>query len=82
MAHIYLGPTLQRFTGGVEEIEMDVPTVRALMKELERRYPGIADSLNSDGFAIAINGEIIAHPAYEPIPADAEVHFIFAIQGG
>ncbi len=82
MAHIYFGAPLQNLTGGVAEAKIDVPTVKALIKELERRYPGIAESLNVSGFAIAINGETIAHPTYEPIPEDAEVHFIFAIQGG
>ncbi|MBF0277010.1 MAG: MoaD/ThiS family protein [SAR324 cluster bacterium] len=82
MARIYLGAPLQDLTGGVDEIELEVSTVRALIKELDRRYPGIAESLEASGFALAINGEIIAHPAYEVIPEDAEVHFIFAIQGG
>lgn len=82
VAHIHLGTNLQSLTNGVTEIESEAPTVKALIKELDQRYPGIAEALSAGGFAIAIDGEVIAHPTYEPIPEGAEVHFIAAIQGG
>ena len=44
------------------------------------QYPGIAEALKS-GFAVAINGEVIAYSTYEQIPDGAEVHFLSAIQG-
>lgn len=80
-AHIHLGSNLQHLTG-VTEITSEAPTVKALIQELDGQYPGVAEALQSGGFAIAIDGEVIAHPTYEPIPDGAEVHFIAAIQGG
>ena len=81
-AHIHLGSTLQHLTHGVAELTSEAPTVKALIQELDRQYPGVAAALNSGGFAVAIDGEVIAHPTYEPIPEGADVHFIAAIQGG
>ncbi len=81
MARIHFSTPLRRFTGGVAEVEIDAPTVKALIAELDRRFPGIAEPLDK-GTAVAIDGEIIAHATYEPIPDGAEVHFVSAPSGG
>lgn len=81
MARVYLGSALRRFTGGVEEVEVKAATVRSLVAELDRLFPGVAEQLRS-GIAVAIDGEIIADAIYEPLPEDAEVHFLPAIGGG
>ena len=54
------------FTNGSEVLEIEATSVRSLVKELERLYPGIADALES-GFALAIDGEVIANPGYEKL---------------
>ena len=81
MASVFLGSALQRFTGGVEEVEIEAATVRSLIGELDRLFPGIGEQLRS-GIAVAIDGEILADAIYEPLPEDAEVHFLPAIGGG
>ncbi len=81
MARVFLGSTLRRFTGGVEEVEIQANTVRSLIKELDGRYPGIGQQLGS-GLAVAIDGEIIADALFEPVPEGAEVHFLPAMGGG
>lgn len=81
MARVFLGSALRRFTGGVEEVEVQAATVRSLIAELDRLFPGVGDQLRS-GIAVAIDGEIIADAIYEPLPEDAEVHFLPAIGGG
>jgi molybdopterin converting factor small subunit len=81
MARIHFSTPLRRFTGGVAEVELDAPTVQALITELDRRFPGIAAPLN-EGTAVAIDGEIIAQATYEPIPEGADVHFVTAPVGG
>ena len=81
MARVFLGSALQRFTGGVEEVEVEAATVRSLVAELDRLFPGLGGQLRS-GIAVAIDGEIIADAIYEPVPEDAEVHFLPAIGGG
>lgn len=66
---------------GEDQIEIDAPTVRRLVRLLDERWPGLGDQL-TDGMAVAINGEIIPDALYEDIPDGAEVHFIPAIAGG
>ena len=66
---------------GQDEIEVDAPTVRRLVRLLDERWPGLGEQL-TDGMAVAINGEIIPDALYEDIPDGAEVHFIPAIAGG
>jgi len=66
---------------GEDQIEIDAPTVRRLVRLLDERWPGLGEQL-TDGMAVAINGEIIPDALYEDIPDGAEVHFIPAIAGG
>ena len=81
MARVFLASALRRFTGGVEEVEIEAATVRSLIKELDRRFPGLGEHLSS-GLAVAIDGEILADAIYEPVPEGAEVHFLPPIGGG
>ena len=81
MARVFLASTLRRFTGGVEEVEIEAATVRSLIAKLDGRFPGLGQHLGS-GLAIAIDGEILADALYEPVPADAEVHFLPPMGGG
>ncbi len=81
MARVFLASTLRRFTGGVEEIEVEATTVRSLIADLDQRFPGLGQHLRS-GLAIAIDGEIMADALYETVPGDAEVHFLPPMGGG
>lgn len=66
---------------GQEQVEIEAPTVRRLVRLLDERWPGIADHL-TEGNSVAINGEIVADALYAELPDGAEVHFIPAIAGG
>ncbi len=82
MARVFFGSALRRVTGGVEEVEVEAATVRSLIAEMDRRFPGLGERLASGGVAVAIDGEIMTDALYEPVPADAEVHFLPAMGGG
>ena len=81
MARVFFATPLRRFTGGVEEVEIEAATVGALITRLDQRFPGIGEHLRS-GMAVAIDGEIMADAIYEPVPDGAEVHFLPPIGGG
>ena len=81
MIKVFLGSNLKNFTNGVEELELEATSVKSLIAEMDRRYPGIADALES-GFALAIDGEVIANPGYEKLAEVSEVRFLFPMQGG
>jgi sulfur-carrier protein len=42
MAHVTFTPHLQRFFPTLAACDIDGPSVRAVIDELERRYPGLA----------------------------------------
>ena len=81
MIKVFLGSNLKNFTNGVEELEVEATSVKSLIAEMERQYPGIADALES-GFALAVDGEVIANPGYEKLAEVSEVRFISPMQGG
>jgi molybdopterin converting factor small subunit len=65
----------------VAEIEIEAATVRALIRALDERFPGLGDHL-TEGTSVAINGEILTDALYEPLPDGAEVHFLPTLAGG
>ena len=81
MIKVFLGSNLKNFTNGVEELEVEATSVKSLIAEMERQYPGIADALES-GFALAIDGEMIANPGYEKLAEVSEVRFLSPMRGG
>jgi molybdopterin converting factor small subunit len=81
MARVFLTSGLHRFTGGIEELHVDGATVRELIAELDRHFPGMGEVL-STGTAVAIDGEVMNNAMYEPVSAAAEIHFLPAIRGG
>ena len=81
MIKVFLGSNLKNFTNGVEELEVEATSVKSLIAEMDRRYPGIADALES-GFALAIDEEVIANPGYEKLAEVSEVRFLSPMRGG
>ena len=81
MIKVFLEPNLKNFTNGVEELELEATSVKSLIAEMDRRYPGIADALES-GYALAIDGEVIANPGYEKLAEVSEVRFLSPLRGG
>ena len=81
MIKVFLGSNLKNFTNGMEELEVEATSVKSLIAEMDRRYPGIADALES-GFALAIDGEVIANPGYEKLAEVSEVRFLSPLRGG
>ena len=71
----------RQYTGGQTEIEVTSDNIRAVMRELDARFPGVGQVLRTD-MAVAIDGEIYQHVLLEPVGPDSEVAFIPAIEGG
>ena len=58
MPHVVIaGMAARRFTGGQSEFDVEANTVRRLISELERRFPGLGHQID-EGMAVAIDGEI------------------------
>jgi molybdopterin converting factor small subunit len=82
MATVVLTGGLRRFAGDEEEIEVDAANVRALVRALDQRFPGIGKEIDDTNLSISIDGEIIQEPLLEPLSPGSEVHFLPPISGG
>ena len=69
------------FTGETTAFDVDADTVRQMIAELDRRYPGFGEHIERR-MAIAIDGEIHQDALFEPLRAESEVYLIPKIGGG
>lgn len=82
MANVIINWEIARqYTDGQTEIEVTSDNIRAVIRELDERFPGVGQVLRTD-MAVAIDGEIYQHVLLEPVGPDSEVAFIPAIEGG
>ena len=82
MANVIINREIARqYTDGQTEIEVTSDNIRAVIRELDARFPGVGQVLRTD-MAVAIDGEIYQHVLLEPVGPDSEVAFIPAIEGG
>ncbi len=75
------GQASRLFTGGQAEIEVAATSFRALLRELETRYPGLGRQVE-DGMAVAIDGEIHQDAYATPLREGSEIVLIPKIGGG
>ena len=75
------GQGARRFTGGLTEFEVEANTVRRMILELDRRFPGLGVQID-EGMAIAIDGEIYQDAYMAPLGPNSEVVLIPKIGGG
>ena len=81
-------PALMRnLTDGEDSVTVSGNTIREVIENLDKRYPGTKDKLcDGDkirpGIAIYVNGILIRANLRSQIDADAELHFLPAISGG
>jgi molybdopterin synthase sulfur carrier subunit len=81
---------LRRFTGGAEEVIAKGVTIRALVEDLERNYPGIKERICDDEgkvrrfVNIFVNGDDIRflNNLETPVTDGDEVSIVPAIAGG
>jgi sulfur-carrier protein len=75
------GLAARRFTGGQSEVEVEADTVRRMITELERRFPGLGRQID-ESMAVSIDGEIFQDAYLQPLDPDSEIVLIPKIGGG
>ena len=75
------GMTARRFTGGESEFEVEADTVRRMITELDRRFPGLGQQID-ESMAVAIDGEIYQDAYMARLDPESEVVLIPKIGGG
>ena len=78
---VIAGIAARRFTGGESEFEIEANTVRRMISELDRRYPGLGRQID-ESMAVAIDGEIFQDAYLQPLGPDSEIVLIPKIGGG
>jgi molybdopterin synthase sulfur carrier subunit len=87
MPVVWIPSLLRGLTGGQERLTVPGRTVRQVIEELERRFPGIqarlcdADDLRP-GIAVAVDTQVARRGLGEPVAEQSEVHFLPAVSGG
>ena len=71
----------RRYTNGQREFEIVATTLRDVIKELDRQFPGLGEVLEEET-GVAINGDLHEPGYFQPVPPGAEVFFIPRIEGG
>lgn len=87
MVTVIIPALLRKLTGGKDRTIATGATLKEIVGDLERQFPGFRERVVEDGdlagsLAVSINGEIITGGLAEPVPPDSEVHFVPAIGGG
>ena len=87
MSTVFIPTMLQPLTGGTKQVTIGATSVRQVVEELERLYPGMKERLVEGGrlrpnISVAIDGEVARMGLLEKIGEDCEIHFVPAIGGG
>jgi molybdopterin converting factor small subunit len=82
MPHVVMtGIAARRFTGGQTEFDVEANTVRRMIAELDRRFPGLGRQID-ESMAVAIDGEIFQDAYLTPLNPGSEIVLIPKIGGG
>ena len=78
---------MQRITGGREQVQVPGATIRQVVNNLDKEFPGIkAEICYGDdimpGIAVIVDSETANLGMLERVREDSEIHFIPAIAGG
>lgn len=87
MPVVWIPSLMRSLTDNQEQVEVEGETLRQLVENLDRAYPGIRDRVIEDdrikpGLAVSVNGEITNDGLRTRLATSDEVHFVAAISGG
>ena len=87
MPVVWFPAQLRELVGGQQSLSIEGATVRQVIDNLERRYPGLharlceGDQLRSS-IAVVIDGRTSTLKLRQRLEETSEVHFVFSISGG
>jgi len=87
MAVVWIPALLRELTGGQESVTAPGETIRQVIENLERAYPGIKARLCENGrlrpnVSVAVDGRVSRQGLRQRLAETSEVHFLPAISGG
>ena len=86
MPEVWMSPRMQRLVGK-EQVWVDGVTIRQVVNNLDKEYPGIKDELCEENeinpaIAVVVDGETSNLGMLERVKENSEIHFIPAMSGG
>ena len=81
MLKVCLSGPLKAAADGAASVLISAATIRELLRELVKLYPGMQNQLD-DGIAVSLNGQIFRDNWSKEIPEGAEIFLLPRIQGG
>ena len=87
MAIVFIPSLMQSLTDGKSQVRVEGATVRQIINNLERDYPGVRARLVEDdrvkpNISVAVDGEVTPLGMLEKVGENSEVHFLPALGGG
>lgn len=87
MPRVFIPPALRPLVGGHEMVAAEGVTVREVIDDLDRRFPGLKDRLCQGGalrpgLAVVIGSTTAPLGLLERVGPDDEIHFLPVIGGG
>lgn len=87
MPSVWIPSLLRDLTSGQETVTVPGSTVRQVIDNLERLYPGIKGRLCNEhglrpGVAVAVDTTVTRLGLSQPVGENSEVHFLPAVSGG
>ena len=89
MPEVWIPPRMQPLTGGNKTVRVAGGSVRQVINNLEKEYPGIRSRLCDEegidllpGIAVIVDGETSQLGLLEQLREESEVHFLPALGGG
>ena len=87
MPRVFIPSLARDVTQGVAEVHLDGATVREVIAELERRFPGIRERLCrgdalTPGIQVSVDDTLTKAGLNAKLTPASEVHFLPAIGGG
>ena len=89
MPEVWIPTTMQSLTGGQHKVQIEGRTVRQVINNLDREFPGVKEILYDEeeddlqtGIAVIVDGEASQIGLLERVQETSEVHFLPAIGGG
>jgi molybdopterin converting factor small subunit len=75
------GGSCLQFTGGKTVFDVEATTFRQLVRELDKKYPGLGTQVE-EGMAVAVDGEIFQDAYQAELKPGSEIVLIPKIGGG
>ena len=87
MAIVHIPSLMRDLTGGAESVTVEGATIRHVIENLERQYPGIkarlcdGDHVRSN-ISVWLDGEMTRAGMIQAVGEKSEIHFLPSISGG